>query len=110
MFDIGFLELTIIAVVALLVVGPDRLPALARNAGYWVNKARTFLNSVQSEFKSEIHNAEILQREAKEKLERELSIEKLEQELSSLTEEDNSKVTDQDSPSSNNLHVQENNK
>ncbi len=35
MFDIGFLELVVVAVVALLVVGPERLPRLARTAGLW---------------------------------------------------------------------------
>jgi sec-independent protein translocase protein TatB len=35
MFDIGFWELTIIGVVALLVIGPDKLPGIARTAGMW---------------------------------------------------------------------------
>jgi sec-independent protein translocase protein TatB len=40
MFDIGFSELLIIAVVALLVLGPERLPRAARLAGMWVRRAR----------------------------------------------------------------------
>ena len=40
MFDIGFSELLVIAVVALLVLGPERLPKAARFAGLWVRKAR----------------------------------------------------------------------
>ena len=40
MFDIGFSELLVIAVVALLVLGPERLPKAARYAGLWVRKAR----------------------------------------------------------------------
>ena len=40
MFDIGFSELLVIAVVALLVLGPERLPTAARFAGLWVRKAR----------------------------------------------------------------------
>ena len=40
MFDIGFWELAVIFVVALLVLGPDRLPAVARTGGRWASKAR----------------------------------------------------------------------
>ena len=40
MFDIGFLELVVVGVVALLVVGPERLPKLARTAGLWMGRAR----------------------------------------------------------------------
>lgn len=41
MFDIGFSELLVIAVVALVVLGPERLPKAARFAGLWVRRART---------------------------------------------------------------------
>ena len=40
MFDVGFSELLIIAVVALLVLGPERLPKAARFVGLWVRRAR----------------------------------------------------------------------
>ena len=49
MFDVGFSELLIIAVVALLVLGPERLPKAARFAGLWVRKARAQWYSVKSE-------------------------------------------------------------
>ncbi len=54
MFDIGFLELCIIGIVALLVIGPERLPAAARTAGRWVGKARRMVSSIQSEIESEL--------------------------------------------------------
>jgi sec-independent protein translocase protein TatB len=54
MFDIGFSELLVIAVVALLVLGPERLPKAARFAGLWVRRARSQWNSVKSEFEREI--------------------------------------------------------
>ncbi len=54
MFDIGFLELCIIGIVALLVIGPDRLPAAARSAGRWVGKARRMVSSLQSEIENEL--------------------------------------------------------
>ena len=38
MFDIGFWELSLLALVALLVVGPERLPKLARTAGLWIGR------------------------------------------------------------------------
>ncbi len=47
MFDIGFWELSLLALVALLVVGPERLPKLARTAGLWLGKGRRLINSVR---------------------------------------------------------------
>ena len=54
MFDIGFSELLVIAVVALIVLGPERLPKAARFAGLWVRKARAQWYSVKSEFEREM--------------------------------------------------------
>ncbi|MGD8568912.1 MAG: Sec-independent protein translocase protein TatB [Gammaproteobacteria bacterium] len=62
MFDIGFWELTIIAIVALLVIGPERLPAVARTLGFWLGKARKFVSSVQDDFNREVVKAEELKR------------------------------------------------
>ena len=54
MFDIGFWELVIIAIVALLVVGPDKFPAFARQAGKWLGKFRRLINNLQREIKQEL--------------------------------------------------------
>lgn len=59
MFDFGFWELAIVMVVALLVVGPDRLPALAGQVGKWVGKAKRMIASVRSDIESEIKAAEL---------------------------------------------------
>jgi sec-independent protein translocase protein TatB len=59
MFDIGALELLIIGVVALIVVGPERLPRLARTAGLWVGRARRALSSVKEEIDREIKADEL---------------------------------------------------
>lgn len=59
MFDIGFSELLIIGVVALLVLGPERLPKAARFAGLWVRKARAQWYSVKSEFERELADEEM---------------------------------------------------
>ena len=58
MFDIGFSELLIIAVVALLVLGPERLPRAARLAGMWVRKARAQWYSVQADLERELAQEE----------------------------------------------------
>ena len=62
MFDIGMLELGLIAVVALLVIGPERLPAVARTVGFWFGKARKFVTSVQEDFNREVIKSEELKR------------------------------------------------
>jgi sec-independent protein translocase protein TatB len=59
MFDIGALELVLIGVVALLVVGPERLPKLARTAGLWVGRARRAFASVKDEIDREIKAEEL---------------------------------------------------
>jgi sec-independent protein translocase protein TatB len=59
MFDIGALELVLIAVVALLVVGPERLPKLARTAGLWVGRARRALSAVKDEIDREMKAEEL---------------------------------------------------
>lgn len=59
MFDVGFSELLIIAVVALLVLGPERLPKAARFAGLWVRKARAQWYAVKSELELELAQEEM---------------------------------------------------
>ncbi len=59
MFDIGFGELLLIAVVALVVLGPERLPKAARFAGLWVRRARNQWDSVKQELERELHAEEI---------------------------------------------------
>lgn len=54
MFDVGFSEIALIAVVALLVLGPERLPGFARTLGALVRRARTSWQSVKSEIEREI--------------------------------------------------------
>lgn len=54
MFDIGFWELLLIGTVTLLVVGPDRLPALATFAGHWIGRARRFTNYMRNQIQEEL--------------------------------------------------------
>jgi sec-independent protein translocase protein TatB len=53
MFDIGFWELVVIAVIALLVVGPERLPELVRETGRWVRAARRFVTDTRYQIERE---------------------------------------------------------
>ncbi len=59
MFDIGFSELLIIAVVALIVLGPERLPKAARFAGLWVRRARAQWHSVKDELERDLAAEEL---------------------------------------------------
>ncbi|MFW3175498.1 twin-arginine translocase subunit TatB [Xanthomonas phaseoli] len=59
MFDIGVGELTLIAVVALVVLGPERLPKAARFAGLWVRRARMQWDSVKQELERELEAEEL---------------------------------------------------
>ena len=59
MFDVGFSELLIIAVVALLVLGPERLPKAARFAGLWMRRARAQWYSVKAELERELASEEM---------------------------------------------------
>lgn len=54
MFDIGFWELLVIAVVLLLVMGPERLPEVARQAAFLVRKARQGMFRLRNEMRSEM--------------------------------------------------------
>ena len=61
MFDIGFSELALLAVLGLLILGPERLPGVARVLGGYLRKARRTWNTVKAEIEielaaSEIHN------------------------------------------------------
>jgi sec-independent protein translocase protein TatB len=61
MFDVGFFELLLIGIVALLVVGPERLPKVARTAGMWLGRGRRFVNSVKEDIDKEIKADELRQ-------------------------------------------------
>jgi sec-independent protein translocase protein TatB len=67
MFDIGFTEILFIMVITLLVVGPERLPRIARAAGLWVGKLRGFVSSVKADVDKELATEElkkVLQKQA----------------------------------------------
>lgn len=61
MFEIGFWELIVVGVVALVVVGPEKLPGLARTAGLWVGKARRMIADVKADVDRELQLEELKQ-------------------------------------------------
>ena len=67
MFDFGFSEMLVIGVIALVVLGPERLPVVARTAGEWVGKAQRFVAQVKSDIDRETELSELkrIQDEAK---------------------------------------------
>jgi sec-independent protein translocase protein TatB len=66
MFDVGFWELTLILIVALLVIGPERLPRVARSAGLWMGKMRRFVTTVRADIQRELAAEELKQTLAKQ--------------------------------------------
>ena len=60
MFDIGFAELIIIAVVSLLVIGPERLPGAVRTVSLWLGRFKRSFNEIRQEIEQELHNDAVL--------------------------------------------------
>lgn len=77
MFDIGFWELALILILALIVIGPEKLPEVARTVGHWVGRVRKYIEGVKSEVEKEfdvaelkrtLHNQEVQLRELQGKI------------------------------------------
>lgn len=59
MFDIGFWELVLVGIIALVVLGPERLPGAARTLGRWVRTVKGMANQVRSELERELEAHEL---------------------------------------------------
>ncbi len=97
MFDVGFWELSIIAIVALVVIGPERLPKVARTAGHWLGRGRRFVASVKADIDKEIKAEElkqILEQQAQKANPLHEIVEETEQELETIKRSTEKIVTD----------------
>ena len=107
MFDIGFWEILLILVLALVVIGPERLPGAARKAGYFFGKARRYIEGVRSEVESELdvsefkrmlHNQEVQINELQGKLSETVSLDEQQQQPAGpdyeIIEQDDESVDD----------------
>src|SRR6478735_11704678 len=65
MFDLGFSELLMVFVVALVVIGPKRMPGLVKQVGRWVGKARTMARQFREQLESEVNLEELSKTSAK---------------------------------------------
>ena len=59
MFDVGFSELIVIALVALIVIGPERLPRVARTVGALLGRAQRYVNDVKADIQREVDLEEL---------------------------------------------------
>jgi sec-independent protein translocase protein TatB len=59
MFDFGFSELMVLAVVALIVIGPERLPKVAKQAGQWMGSLRRYVDDVKSDINRQMELSEL---------------------------------------------------
>ncbi|REH40419.1 sec-independent protein translocase protein TatB [Paraperlucidibaca baekdonensis] len=66
MFDVGFSELLVLGIIALVVLGPEKLPHAARMAGAWIGRIRRTLINVQADIENEVASAEMRERIRKE--------------------------------------------
>ncbi len=90
MFDAGFAEVMVIAVIALLVVGPERLPEVAAKVGGWIGKAKAFVSSTKADIEREFEASEMKDILTEQKKE----IEELRQMVSDTQEDFRSNVDD----------------
>jgi sec-independent protein translocase protein TatB len=61
MFDMGFTEMVLIGIVALVVIGPERLPGVARTAGKYVGRLKRFMTTVKADVEQELRADELRQ-------------------------------------------------
>ncbi len=59
MFDVGFSELLLLAIIGLLVLGPERLPQVARTVGHWAGRARSYVRQMSAELEHEVQRSEV---------------------------------------------------
>ena len=91
MFDIGFSELLLIGIVALVVIGPERLPKVARTAGHLFGRMQRYVADVKADINREIHVEEL------HKLQEEIrsSVNSIEQSVAQELQQGSQAITEQ---------------
>ena len=84
MFDFGFWEIAIIGVITLIVVGPEKMPSLARKAGLYFGRFKKFLNKIKSDINEELKMDEIKEHISMD--EEEITLSEVAQEVKSSVE------------------------
>jgi sec-independent protein translocase protein TatB len=85
MFDIGFSEIMVVAMISLVIMGPERLPETVRTITLWLGRLRQFISSARSELEDEVGVDEIRRQLRNEKIMRDL--EKTKDELAGLAKD-----------------------
>ena len=85
MFDIGFSEIMVVAIISLIIMGPERLPETVRTITLWLGRLRQFISSARSELEDEVGIDEIRRQLRNEKIMRDL--EKTKDELAGLAKD-----------------------
>ncbi len=85
MFDIGFSEIMVVAMISLVIMGPERLPETVRTITLWLGRLRQFISSARSELEGEVGVDEIRRQLRNEKIMRDL--EKTKDELAGLAKD-----------------------
>lgn len=122
MFDVGFSELILLGIVALVVLGPEKLPHAARMAGAWLGRIRRTVIDIQAEIEKEVSAAELKQRMNDEIARLKAATNPIEEEIKAVENTIHQQMTDasqtvdaaptylaQQMPSINNDEPQENN-
>ncbi|WP_069383257.1 Sec-independent protein translocase protein TatB [Halomonas caseinilytica] len=94
MFDIGFLELLILAVVGLLVLGPERLPRAARTAGLWIGRIKRSVSDMQREINSQLEAEELRRKLDEQQKKLDESVDRVKRDVEGLAKTDTPSTDD----------------
>lgn len=86
MFDVGFWEICLIGVIALIVIGPERLPRVARVTGLWIGKFRGLIRTVKHDIDEQLRLEELRQSMERQNNELHQGVNKLNETVDSLKE------------------------
>ena len=94
MFDIGFSEMFMVLVIALIVIGPERLPAVAKKIGRFIGKAKRTFENVKREVQSELETEELNKRLAENNILKETkeSVNEITKELKDIAKKGGEKI------------------